>query len=46
VSAEAFRRLQDRRTGQALINAMQASPYLEIDLEPARAPMPVRDVVL
>jgi len=32
--------------GRALIQAMRASPYPEIDLEPKRAPMPVRDVTL
>src|ERR1700738_104755 len=46
VAAEEFRRLQGRPTGQALIAAMQASPYREIDLEPTRAVMPVRDVSL
>jgi prevent-host-death family protein len=46
VSAEEFRRLQGRPTGQALIAAMQASPYREIDLEPTREAMPVRDVSL
>ena len=46
VAAEEFRRLQGRPTGQALIAAMQASPYREIDLEPTRAAMPVRDVSL
>src|ERR1700738_3253451 len=46
VAAEEFRRLKGRPTGQALIAAMQASPYREIDLEPTRAVMPVRDVSL
>ena len=46
VAAEEFRRLQGRPTGQALIAAMQASPYREIDLEPTRVAMPVRDVSL
>ena len=32
------------RTGADLIAAMQASPYREIEIEPARYPMPVRDV--
>ena len=32
------------RTGAALIEAMQASPYREIDLEPERYRLPVRDV--
>jgi hypothetical protein len=34
------------RTGADLVAAFQASPYKEIDLEPARFPMPVRDVSL
>ena len=33
-----------RRMGTELVAAMQASPAQEIDLEPARGPMPVRDV--
>ena len=33
-------------TGADLVAAMQASPYKEIDLEPARARMPVRDARL
>jgi hypothetical protein len=37
---------QDRRTGADLIAAIQASPYREIEIEPARFPMPVRDVTL
>jgi hypothetical protein len=31
------------RTGSDLIAAMQTSPYREIEIEPARYPMPVRD---
>src|SRR5271154_7580776 len=46
VSAEEFRRLKGDRTGEALIAAMQASPYRDIDIEPQRAPMPVRGVDL
>jgi hypothetical protein len=34
------------RTGADLIAALQASPYREIDIEPARYRVPVRDVVL
>ena len=36
----------DRRTGADLIAALQASPYREVDIEPARfrLSMPVRDV--
>lgn len=44
ISAEDFRRLKGDRTGAALIEAMQASPYREIDLEPERYRLPVRDV--
>ncbi len=33
-----------KRTGAAIVEAMQASPYKEINLEPGRFPMPVRDV--
>jgi len=46
VSAEEFRRLKGEQSGAALIAAMQASPDRDIDIEPARAPMPVRDVAL
>ncbi len=46
ISAETFRRLQGDLTGAALIDAMQACPDPEIDLEPGRSTMPVRDVVL
>jgi prevent-host-death family protein len=46
VSAEEFRRLKGDQTGQALIDAMQASPHRDIDIEPPRMPMPVRDVIL
>ena len=34
------------RTGADLVAAMQASPYKEISLEPARGPLPVRDVTI
>jgi prevent-host-death family protein len=46
ISAEEFRRLKGDLTGEALIAAMQASPHREIDIEPTRAPMPVRKVAL
>ena len=46
VSAEEFRRLKGDRSGEALIAVMQASPYRDIDIEPKRAPMPVRGVDL
>ena len=46
VSAEEFRRLKGERSGDALIAAMQASPYRDINIEPKRGPMPVRGVDL
>ena len=46
ISAEEFRRLTGERSGQALITALQASPYREFDIEPRRARMPVRDIDL
>lgn len=33
-----------QRTGADLIAALQASPYREIEIEPARYRLPVRDV--
>jgi prevent-host-death family protein len=46
ISAEEFRRLQGDQTGQELIDAMQASPHRDIDIEPPRMRLPVRDVSL
>ena len=46
IAAEEFRRLKGTQTGQALIDAIQASPCREIDIEPKRAPLPVRDISL
>jgi prevent-host-death family protein len=44
ISAEEFRRLKGDLTGESLIAAMQASPHRDIDTEPGRAPMPVREI--
>ena len=47
IAAEEFRRLQGARTGQALVDALQASPHRDVDLSPARSELsPVRDVTL
>ena len=46
IAAEEFRRLKGDLTGQALIEAMQASPHREIEIEPRRASLSVRDVTL
>ena len=44
--AEEFRRLKGDLTGQALVEALQASPHPEIEIEPGRGPLPVRAVTL
>ena len=46
ISAEEFRRLKGGETGQALVEALQSSPHRDVDIEPGRAAMPVRDVSL
>ncbi|WP_217705551.1 type II toxin-antitoxin system Phd/YefM family antitoxin [Peristeroidobacter soli] len=46
IAAEDFRRMQGDVTGEALIAAMQASPYRDIEIAPEREPMPVRDMSL
>jgi prevent-host-death family protein len=46
VAAEEFRRLKGDHTGEALIAALQASPDREVDLEPRRARLPVREIPL
>ncbi len=47
VAADEFRRLKGEGAGAALIAAMQASPYRQIDIEPSRDERsPVRDVEL
>jgi prevent-host-death family protein len=46
IAAEEFRRLKGSATGQALVEAMQASPHRDIEIAPRRGAMPVRDVSL
>jgi prevent-host-death family protein len=46
ISAEEFRRLKGDLTGESLIAAMQALPHRDIDIEPGRAPMHVREISL
>ncbi len=46
MAAEEFCRLKGDRTGAALIAALQELPYRDIDLEPRRERLPVRDVKL
>ena len=46
VSSEEFRRLAGERTGAALIEALQACPFPEFEMESVRERAPVRDVDL
>jgi len=46
VDADDFNRLEGARTGELLIEAMQASPHREIEIEPRRSAMPVRALKL
>ena len=46
VAADEFECLKGERTGQLLIDALQASPHRDIEIEPRRSVMPVRDVKL
>lgn len=46
VDADEFNRLKGLRTGELLIDALQASPHRQIELEPHRSAMPVRAVEL
>jgi len=46
VDADAFQRMKGARTGQLLIDALQASSHRELELAPRRSPMPVRTVKL
>ena len=44
ISAEELRRLKGDLTGESLIAAMQALPHRDVNIEPRRAPMPVREI--
>jgi prevent-host-death family protein len=46
VDADEFNRLKGARTGELLIEALQASPHRQIEIEPRRSAMPVRSVKL
>jgi len=45
VDAAQFRRLTEARTGSALIDALQARPFPDLELVCEGAPMPVRELV-
>jgi prevent-host-death family protein len=46
VDADEFNRLKGARTGELLIEALQASPHRQVEIEPRRMAMPVRAVKL
>ena len=46
VGAEEFRRLKGSLTGATLVEALQASPFRDVNIEPEREPMPIRDIHL
>ncbi len=46
ITAHEFRALKGERSGAALVEAMQQSPWRDIEIEPARQAMPVRDIEL
>jgi prevent-host-death family protein len=46
VTAEDYRRLQGDLSGTALVAALAASPHRDLDIEPRRSRLPVRDVGL
>jgi len=46
VTAQEFERLKGDKTGAAIVAAIQASPYRDIELVPESVVMPVRDVEL
>lgn len=44
IDAHEFKRLKGTRTGKVLIEALQASPHRQVEVEPRRSAMPVRAV--
>jgi prevent-host-death family protein len=46
VGATEFHRMKGARSGQLLIDALQASPHPNVEVEPRRSPMPVRAIKL
>jgi PHD/YefM family antitoxin component YafN of YafNO toxin-antitoxin module len=46
VDADEFNRLQGERTGELLIETLQASPHRQLEITPRRSAMPVRAVKL
>ena len=46
ISVDDYRRLSGTASGQSLVDALQSSPHRDIEIEPSRAPMPVRGISL
>lgn len=46
VSAREYHRLKGDRSGEALVAALQASPYRDVEIEPERGRMPAREIDL
>jgi len=46
ISVADFQRLSGSETGQSLIDALQSSPFRDLEIEPKREAMPIRDVRL
>ena len=46
ISTEQYIKLAGERTGQVLIDAFQSCPHPEVNIEPERFAMPVREVKL
>ncbi len=46
LSADEFLRLKRDRTGAALVAALRSSAHDNVEIEPHRFPLPVRDVIL
>ncbi len=46
IGADEFRRLTGDRSGQVLIDAMQASPHRNANLAVSRTRLPIRDIRL
>jgi prevent-host-death family protein len=46
ISVEDFRRLRGKLTGRALVDLMRKSPLRDVELEPERLRLPIRDVSL
>ena len=46
ISVADFQRLSGSETGQTLIDALQSSPFRDLEIEPKREAMPIRGVRL